>query len=122
MMLALVVVGTRLSFRVIGEAAGALLLRELRNNARYDYQTVGFLDDDLSKTHKKMFVLPVLGDIDRLEAIIAEQQPEVLNVSTTKIEPARLARVQHVCYASGTTLLQMYFGLEQLPPRAAVKT
>src|SRR5687767_3132911 len=68
MMLALVVVGTRLSFRVIGEAAGALLLRELRNNARSDYQTVGFLDDDLSKTHKKMFGLPVLGDIDRLEA------------------------------------------------------
>jgi UDP-GlcNAc:undecaprenyl-phosphate GlcNAc-1-phosphate transferase len=139
MMLALVVVGTRVSFRVIGDAAGrhrrtgrraliygagdggALLLRELRSNTRYDYEIAGFLDDDESKMDKKMFGLPVLGGIDRLEATIAEQQPEVVIVSTEKIEAIRLARIQHVCYASGTTLLQMHFSLQQVPPRAPVK-
>lgn len=138
MMLALLVVGTRLSFRVIGEAAGrhrrtgrrgliygagdggALLLRELRNNTSYDYDAVGFVDDDLSKIHKKVLGVPVLGDIEQLEAIIAEQQPEVLIVSTAKIDPTRLARVQHICYASGTMLLQMHFSLDQFPPRASV--
>jgi UDP-GlcNAc:undecaprenyl-phosphate GlcNAc-1-phosphate transferase len=138
MMLALIMVGTRVSFRVIGEAAGrhrrsdrrgliygagdggALLLRELRSNTLYDYDAIGFIDDDLSKTHKKVLGVPVLGDIERLEAIIAERQPEVLIVSTAKIEPERLARVEQICYESGTILLQLHFSLEQVPPRAPV--
>jgi UDP-GlcNAc:undecaprenyl-phosphate/decaprenyl-phosphate GlcNAc-1-phosphate transferase len=139
MMLALLLVGTRLSFRVIGEAAGrhrrtgrraliygagdggALLLRELRNNESYDYDPVGFLDDDPSKARRNVLGLPIVGGIDSLERAIAERQPEVVIVSTAKIEAARLARVQHVCYASGTVLLQMHFSLDQVPPRTAVE-
>jgi len=133
MMLALLVLGTRLSFRVIGETAGrhrrtgrraliygagdgaALLLRELRNNRAYDYDTVGLLDDDPAKLNRKVLGLPILGGIDRLEPIIGHQQIELVIVSTAKIEPARLARLQHVCYASGTTLLQMHFSLNRVP-------
>ena len=139
MMLALLLVGTRLSFRVIGEAAGrhrrsgrraliygagdggALLLRELRNNEAYDYDAIGFLDDNPSKAWRNVLGLPVVGGIDRLEQVIAERQPEVIIVSTAKIEPARLARAQHVCYASGTVLLQMHFSLDQVPPRTTVE-
>jgi UDP-GlcNAc:undecaprenyl-phosphate/decaprenyl-phosphate GlcNAc-1-phosphate transferase len=139
MMLALLLVGTRLSFRVIGEAAGrhrrsgrraviygagdggALLLRELRNNGSYQYEAIGFLDDDPSKARRKVLGVPVIGGVDKLEKIIAEHQPEVVIVSTAKIDAARLARIQHICYASGTQLLQMHFSLEQVPPRASVK-
>jgi UDP-GlcNAc:undecaprenyl-phosphate GlcNAc-1-phosphate transferase len=139
MMLALLLVGTRLSFRVIGDAAGrhrtsarraviygagdagALLLRELRNNESYDYEAIGFLDDDPSKARKKVLGVPIVGGIDSLEKVIAEQQPEVVIVSTAKLEAARLERVQHICYSSGTRLLQMHFSLDKVPPRAQVK-
>jgi UDP-GlcNAc:undecaprenyl-phosphate GlcNAc-1-phosphate transferase len=100
---------------------GALLLRDLRNNESYDYDPVGFLDDDPSKARRNVLGLPIVGGIDSLERIIAERQPEVVIVSTAKLEPARLARVQHVCYASGTVLLQMHFSLDQVPPRTAVE-
>jgi UDP-GlcNAc:undecaprenyl-phosphate GlcNAc-1-phosphate transferase len=139
MMLALLLVGTRLSFRVIGDAAGrhrssgrraliygagdggALLLRELRNNESHDYEAICFVDDDPSKARRKVLGLPIVGGIDRLEKVIAEQQPEVVIVSTAKIEAARLAQLQHICYTSGTELLQMHFSLDQVPPRASVR-
>ncbi|MGB2717914.1 MAG: hypothetical protein WBC51_27255 [Vicinamibacterales bacterium] len=139
MMLALLLVGTRLSFRVIGEAAGrhrrtgrraviygagdagAMLIRELRNNDSYDYEVVGFLDDDPSKARRRVLGLPVIGGFERLERVIAERQPEVVIVSTAKLPPARLAEIQHVCYTSGTTLLQMHFSLDTVPPKASVK-
>ena len=139
MMLALLLVGTRLSFRVIGEAAGrhrtsarraliygagdagALLLRELRNNESYDYEAIGFLDDDPSKARKKVLGVPIVGGIDSLEKVIAEKQPEVVIVSTAKLDADRLEHVRQVCYSSGTTLLQMQFSLDKVPPRAQVK-
>jgi UDP-GlcNAc:undecaprenyl-phosphate GlcNAc-1-phosphate transferase len=139
MMLALLLVGTRLSFRVIGEAAGrhrrtgrraviygagdggAMLIRELRNNDSYEYEVIGFLDDDPSKLRRKVLGLPVIGGYEQLERIIAERQPEVVIVSTGKLHPARLADMQRVCYASGTTLLHMHFSLDAVPPRAPVQ-
>lgn len=101
--------------------AGAMLLRELRNNGSYDYDPIGFLDDDPSKARRKVLGLPVIGGLDRLEHTIAQQQPEVVIVSTDKIEPLRLARARHICYASGTMLLQMHLSLDQLPPRTSLK-
>jgi UDP-GlcNAc:undecaprenyl-phosphate/decaprenyl-phosphate GlcNAc-1-phosphate transferase len=139
MMLALLLVGTRLSFRVIGEAAGrhrrtgrravvygagdggAMLIRELRNNESYDYEVIGFLDDDPSKARRRVLGLPVIGGLEHLERVIAERQPEVVIASTSKLQPARLAEIQHVCYASGTTLLRMHFSLDTVPPRASLK-
>jgi UDP-GlcNAc:undecaprenyl-phosphate/decaprenyl-phosphate GlcNAc-1-phosphate transferase len=139
MMLALLVVGTRVSFRVIGENAGrhrrtgrraliygagdgaALLVRELRNNPAHDFVTIGLLDDSPAKQHKKVLGLPILGGIDALEALIGEYRPEVVIVSTAKLAAARLARIQQICYDSGTALLQMHFSLDQIPPRAPVK-
>jgi UDP-GlcNAc:undecaprenyl-phosphate GlcNAc-1-phosphate transferase len=133
MMLALLVVGSRLSFRVVGDAAGrhrrtgqraliygagdggALLLRELRSNASYHYQPVAFLDDDGSKRQKRMLGLPIVGGIDTLEHAIAEYRPIAVIVSTTKLHEDRLRRLEMVCYNSGTTLLQLHFSLKELP-------
>ena len=133
MMLALLVLGSRLSFRVVGDAAGrhrrtgqrviiygagdggALLLRELRSNAAYDYQPVAFLDDDGSKRQKRMLGLPIVGGIESLERVIAEHRPAAVILSTTKLQADRLRRVQTICYDSGTSLLQLRFSLDELP-------
>ena len=79
MALLLLLAASRYSFRVIGELAhrrrpgtqrvaiygagegGALLVRELWRNPRYDYRLVGFFDDDLSKAGKRLDGLPVFG-------------------------------------------------------------
>lgn len=133
MMLALLVPGSRLSFRVVGDAAGrhrrtgqraiiygagdggALLLRELRSNVAHHYQPVAFLDDDGSKRKKRMLGLPIEGGIESLEAVIAEHRPHAVIVSTTRLDVDRLRRLQTVCYNSGTALLQLRFSLDELP-------
>jgi hypothetical protein len=39
----------------------------------------------------------------------------VVIVSTGKIDPLRHARLQRLCYASGTSLLRMRLSLEDVP-------
>ena len=132
MLLALLLIGSRLSFRVLGEAAGrhregqpvliygagdggALLLRELRSNRRYSFQPVAFLDDDPKKQLGRMLRLPILRGIEQLESAIGLHQAHAVIISTSRLSPDRLREVQRVCYLSGTLLLQLRFSLEEMP-------
>jgi FlaA1/EpsC-like NDP-sugar epimerase len=130
MALFLLIVGSRLSFRIVGDLAsryerrskqvliygagdgGATLVRELRNNRSYDYQSVGFIDDDPLKLRTRILGVPVLGGLDDLRQLIAERDIDALIVSTDKVDPGRLARLEHICFEAGTTLLRLRFGLE----------
>jgi UDP-GlcNAc:undecaprenyl-phosphate GlcNAc-1-phosphate transferase len=134
MIVGLVVPGSRLSFRVIGDAAGrrrqtgsatlvygagdagALLVTELRNNADRGLVPVAFLDDDQSKHGKRILRLPVLGGFDHLGRTIVRKGAEVVVISTTTLPAERVAAIEAVCHASGTRLLQMRFGLEAVSP------
>lgn len=129
LVLALLLVGSRASFRVIGELSrryasgreraliygagdgGAMLVRELRNNPSYDYRLIGFVDDARSKQGRRILGLPVLGGIDSLETTLAETRPDVLILSTARIADERLAEVRRACLANGTRLLEFSFQL-----------
>ena len=132
MALLLLLAASRYSFRVIGELAhrrrpgtqrvaiygagegGALLVRELWRNPRYDYRLVGFFDDDLSKAGKRLDGLPVFGGIDRLPAMVVEGAIDLVIVSTRKLDPSRLDELRRLCYESGTGVLQFDFELRPL--------
>jgi UDP-GlcNAc:undecaprenyl-phosphate/decaprenyl-phosphate GlcNAc-1-phosphate transferase len=132
MALLLLLAGSRYSFRVIGEMAGrrrpgtqrvaiygageggALLVRELWRNPRYDYRIIGFFDDDLSKAGKRLDGLPVFGGIDRLPAMVVECAIDLVIVSTRKLEVARLDELRRICFESGTGVLQFDFELRPL--------
>jgi UDP-GlcNAc:undecaprenyl-phosphate GlcNAc-1-phosphate transferase len=129
MVLGLLLAGSRGSFRVIGELSrryapgreraliygagdgGAMLVRELRNNPRYDYRLVGFVDDQPSKQGMRILGVPVLGGIETLEQTIAEKSADVLILSTARISNERLAQVRRVCFAGGIKLLEFSFQL-----------
>jgi UDP-GlcNAc:undecaprenyl-phosphate GlcNAc-1-phosphate transferase len=132
MALLLLLAASRYSFRLIGEMAnrrrpgtqrvaiygagegGALLVRELWRNPRYDYRIIGFFDDDLSKAGKRLDGLPVFGGIDRIPAMVVECAIDSLIVSTRKLDPARLDQLRRICYESGTGLMQFDFELKPL--------
>ena len=132
MALLLLVVGSRYSFRLISDMTarrrpgtyrvliygagegGALLLNELRRNPRYDYQVVGFIDDDGSKSGKRLAGLPVFGGLDRLARVIGQHTIDLIIVSTEKLDPDRMRQVHATCYESGTGLLQFDFRLRPL--------
>ncbi len=123
------VVGSRLSFRWLGDTAarsrstgqralicgagdgGALLVRELRSNATYRSIPIGFLDDDPNKHRRHVMGLPVLGTTADIESVLARHAPDVVIVSSGKFDVAALVRLQLACERAGTALKQMQFRL-----------
>ena len=134
LLLGILVPGSRLSFRILGDAAGrrrhdgiltlvygagdagALLVAELRNNPRHGLTPIGFLDDDRSKRGKRMLRLPVLGSVDDLPRVIGSEGVEVVVISTLKLPADRIRAIESVCHASGTKLLWLRFALETGAP------
>jgi UDP-GlcNAc:undecaprenyl-phosphate GlcNAc-1-phosphate transferase len=133
MALTLLLLGSRLSFRVIGELAarygaagrcaiiygggdgGAVLIRELRNNSALDLRAVAFIDDDPLKKGTRILGVPVRGDISHLPALIRELNPAAVLLSTRKLPPERLASLQEICFTSGIDILRLDFKLSDLP-------
>lgn len=134
MLLGALLVGSRASFRLLGELAsryrpsqqramiygagdgGALLVRELRNNPRYQYRVVGFIDDDPAKKSKRIHGVEVLGGLERLHHALTERESDVLILSTAKLEEERVRSLRQLCYVTGVHLLQLRFELEEFPP------
>ena len=136
MLLGLLVPGSRLSFRILGDAAGrrrrggssalvygagdagAILVTELRNNSRHGLTPIGFVDDDRSKRGKRVLRRPILGGIDELGAVIGTEGVEAIVISTMRLPPERLTALERICHASGTRLLRLQFAVEDLSTEA----
>jgi UDP-GlcNAc:undecaprenyl-phosphate GlcNAc-1-phosphate transferase len=134
MTLGTLVIGSRLSFRFVADLAsrhqtegrraliygagdgGAMLVRELRNNAKRQYQPVGFIDDDPSKLHRRILGVQVLGDLRDIEGVLARVRPEVVIISTDKLDRTRLQELGRICHDSGTNLLRLNFRLDLVQP------
>ena len=72
---------------------GELTIRELRSNAALRKVAVGFLDDDPVRKGMTLHGLPVLGSLDSLAAILAQQRVDAILVSTRKLSAAREAQL-----------------------------
>ena len=114
--LLLMLVGSRMAFRLIreflpaGAAAdgrrvliygagdgGEMVLRELRNNASWNYQPVGFVDDDPLKKDKVINGLQVYDANGSLAEICRDKEIKEILISSQKISSEALARVREVC-------------------------
>ena len=63
--------------------AGEMLVRNMKAHATlYNYQPVGFVDDDPSKLGRRIHGVPVLGKISDLPAIVAAETPSEILVAT----------------------------------------
>jgi FlaA1/EpsC-like NDP-sugar epimerase len=65
------------------------------------YNPVGFLDDDTSVSNLRIFGRPVLGTINDLENIVANQSPATLIVAISGIEPSLLLDLERRCRSLG---------------------
>lgn len=73
--------------------AGVLTYKTIRRDSQIKYVVCGFLDDDSSKKGKYIDGIKVYGSLDKLETIIANENPTELIISTFKISHERRREV-----------------------------
>lgn len=125
LLLVLLVVGSRASFRVLGELlrprrragrpvliygaddAGELIARQLLRPGAAGRRPIGFLDDDPTKRGTEIHTFPVLGGVDDLASIVRDTEVAEVLVAASGIAPDALGRVARLCRELNVPLLRV---------------
>ena len=129
--LLLLLVGSRMAFRLIREIlpnaaisdgrrvliygagdGGEMVLRELRNNSAWNYRPVAFVDDDPLKKGKVINGLQVFDANGSLAEICREKEVQEILISSPKISKEALERVRKVCRAGDMELKRAQMKIE----------
>jgi len=128
----LMVIGSRASFRVISEAlqrrrqtgrrvlvygagdGGAMAVRELLNAPNATIRIVGFIDDDPRKRRNRVRGYPVLGGFDTLSQLVSSKSADAVVLSMRAVDPARIRDLEELCTAHAVQLSRLHVGLETL--------
>ena len=94
--------------------AGELLVRELRANARYGLNPVGFIDDDPHKQGLLVYDLPVVGGVGVLTNGGLPPRVTTVLVGTAKLTNERLRTLQDIAAARQLKLLGFDLVIRQL--------
>ena len=125
------VVGSRLAFRLIREIipiahindgrhvliygagdGGELILRELRNNPKWNYRPVGFIDDDPLKKDKVINGLRVYDSNGSLTALCDENDVQEILISSGKIPSETISSLRAMCRESNIELKRAELRIE----------
>lgn len=81
--------------------AGEMLLREMKQNARIGYDSVGFLDDDRTKKGMRIHGVPVLGNVDDLPRVVDRKQVEEAVIAIPSLTGKKIRHIIGLCDAAG---------------------
>jgi FlaA1/EpsC-like NDP-sugar epimerase len=84
--------------------AGALLARDIRQNAQSRYLLVGFVDDNGAKIGTQLVGRPVLGKLEELPELLRSYRITSVLVAISKLAPERVRRLLDLCASSQTSL------------------
>ena len=123
LLLFIALIGSRMAFRLIRQLipspsrgadrkvliygagdGGEMVLRELKNNPEWNYQAIGFVDDDPLKKDKVIHGLKVFGGNGSLTAICQEKEVEEILISFRELSDERLNEVKDVCREADVSL------------------
>ncbi len=125
------IVGSRLAFRLFRELlpithggdgtrvliygagdGGEMILRELRNNPKWNYQPVGFIDDDPNKKDKIINGLQVFDSNGSLMQLCNEKDIHEILISSNKIPAANVQIIRKMCRESNIELKRAELKIE----------
>ncbi|MHA6250718.1 polysaccharide biosynthesis protein [Oceanobacillus sp. CAU 1775] len=94
-------------------AAGAMIVRQLRNEHNIDLQPVAFVDDDLSKQRMELYSLPVVGTVANIPEVVEKYNIDHIVIAIPSLKNGQLKKIVESC--SGTSAqVQMIPKIEDL--------
>ena len=67
--------------------AGETIVRDMRNNGFYEYEPMGFIDDDPGKVGRRIHGVKVLGTREALARVMATEKVDMVLVAVPRAEP-----------------------------------
>jgi FlaA1/EpsC-like NDP-sugar epimerase len=83
--------------------AGAIVVREMQKNPHLGMIPLGFLDDDRTKIGKRIYGLPVIADVSRLEHVVHTVNVDEVIIAMPKAGGAVLRAIAERCRTLGVT-------------------
>ncbi|HXG87703.1 MAG TPA: hypothetical protein VNJ02_05140 [Vicinamibacterales bacterium] len=123
------VVGTRASFRAMGDlahvrrkqtrrvlvygagASGQMLIREMRANQAWNMRPIGFLDDDPIKRSRYVMGVLVQGSLDDLPHILSKHDIDEIVISAAAISEEREAQIRAAGEAAGKRVRRLFLAI-----------
>lgn len=93
---------------------GELVLRELHNNLEWNYNPVGFVDDDPLKKNKVIHGLRVFGGNDALLQICRENDVEEVFITSRKFSAAKIKEIREICADADVSLKRAALMIESI--------
>jgi len=135
MLLLLLLVGSRASFRMVSEFAqrqrrvgrrivvygagdaGSIAVRHLLNDSHNAYRIIGFVDDDVRMRNVRVHGYPVIGGYDHLVGMIMAGEIEAVAVT---LEDAGTRGLAWLCAKHGVTLHRLAIDWREIPATDAL--
>ncbi|MBI4837989.1 MAG: hypothetical protein HY806_02360 [Nitrospirae bacterium] len=76
---------------------GNVLLREINNNPELQYNVIGFIDDDPTKTGRKIYGMSVLGTGAELPQIAKKKNIQKVLIAISKLSAEDFQRIMNLC-------------------------
>lgn len=77
--------------------AGEMIVRDMKNNPKYAYQPIGFVDDDPYKKGLSIHGVPIFGPRNMLGEIIEKQSPEEILIAIPSASHKNINEVYEIC-------------------------